>query len=167
MSIQVENIDHIGLTTNLVAAYVSNNHIQPGEIGPLIASMHAALAGLGTPVAPAAESATKLTPGQIRKSITHDALISFEDGKPYKTLKRHLTKLRLSPEAYREKWGLPRDYPIVTASYSEIRSTLAKSIGLGSQHRTVISEDVEPAEAVPEQPKRVGRPKKTETAAKA
>jgi predicted transcriptional regulator len=156
-----EAIDHIELTTNLVAAYVSNNHIQPGEIGQLIASMHAALARLCTPVAPAAESATKLTPGQIRKSTTHDALISFEDGKPYKTLKRHLTKLGLSPEAYREKWGLPRDYPMVAASYSETRSALAKSAGLGSQRKKVVSEDAEPAEAAPEKPKRAGRSKKT------
>lgn len=161
VSIEAEAVDHIELTTNLVAAYVSNNHIQPSEIGSLIASMHAALTGLGTPDTAAAAPVDKLTPGQIRKSITNDALISFEDGKSYKTLKRHLTKLGLSPEAYREKWGLPRDYPMVAASYSEQRSVLAKGAGLGSQRRKVVSEDAEPAEAVPENPKRAGRPKKT------
>jgi len=161
VSIEAEAVDHVELTTNLVAAYVSNNHIQPSEIGSLIASMHAALTGLGTPDTGAAAPVSKLTPGQIRKSITNDALISFEDGKSYKTLKRHLTKLGLSPEAYREKWGLPRDYPMVAASYSEQRSVLAKGAGLGSQRRKVVSEDAEPAEAVPENPKRAGRPKKT------
>lgn len=157
-----EAIDHIELTTNLVAAYVSNNHIQPSEIGSLIASTHAALTGLGTADTTAAAPVDRLTPGQIRKSITHDALISFEDGKSYKTLKRHLTKLGLSPEAYREKWGLPRDYPMVTARYSEMRSALAKSAGLGSLRKKVVSQDVEPAEAANEKPKRAGRSKKTE-----
>ena len=165
--IEAPAVDHIELTADIVSAYVSNNHIQPSEIGSLIASMHAALTGLGTPDTGAAAPIDKLTPGKIRKSITNDALISFEDGKGYKTLKRHLTKLGLSPEAYREKWGLPRDYPMVTASYSEQRSVLAKGAGLGSQRRKIVSEDVEPVEAVNEKPKRAGRPKKAETAAKA
>ncbi len=74
------------------------------------------------------------TPHQIRKSIQPDHLVSFEDGKSYKTLKRHLTRLGLTSDEYRQKWGLPHDYPMVAASYSERRSELARSAGLG-QHR--------------------------------
>ncbi|MFX7156016.1 MucR family transcriptional regulator, partial [Acinetobacter baumannii] len=71
----------------------------------------------------------------IRRSITADALVSFEDGKPYRTLRRHLTTRGLTPEAYRAKWGLPSDYPLVAASYSQQRSTLAQSLGLGRMRR--------------------------------
>jgi predicted transcriptional regulator len=77
----------------------------------------------------------KATPAQIRKSITRDALISFEDGKPYKTLKRHLTTFGLTIEQYRAKWGLPADYPTVAPSYSEARSAMAKALGLGQGGR--------------------------------
>jgi predicted transcriptional regulator len=77
----------------------------------------------------------KLTKTEIDRSITPDHLISFEDGKPYKTLRRHLTLFGLTPEQYRTKWGLPADYPIVSPNYSETRSQLAKSLGLGQQRR--------------------------------
>ncbi len=127
--------DFTELTTSVVAAYVANNHVQPSEIATLIASTHAALTGLGNAGATAAPAAEKLTPAQIRKSITPDALISFLDGKPYKTLKRHLTGNGMTIEQYRERFGLPRDYPTTAASYSAQRSALAKSTGLGSQRR--------------------------------
>lgn len=127
--------DHIGLTADVVAAYLSNNHVQVAELPALLANVHAAITRLGQS-APAAEpEIDRPTPGQIRRSIRPDALISFEDRKPYKTLKRHLTKLGLSADEYRAKWGLPRDYPMITASYSEQRSKLALSLGFGQRNR--------------------------------
>jgi predicted transcriptional regulator len=127
--------DYIALTADIVAAYVAHNNVQGTELPALIASTHAALAALGNQNATEALPAQKLASAQIRKSITHDALISFEDGKPYKTLRRHLTIRGITPEAYREKWGLPRDYPMTAASYSEQRSKLALSFGLGKQRK--------------------------------
>ncbi|WP_246693323.1 MucR family transcriptional regulator [Methylobacterium sp. WL2] len=125
-----------------------------------IAATHAALSGIGQDSATAAPVADKLTPAQIRKSITPDALISFEDGKSYKTLRRHLTIRGLSPEAYREKWGLPRDYPMTAVSYSEQRSKLALALGLGNQRKKASPKAAEQAETVSNKPKRAGRPRK-------
>ncbi len=121
----------IDYTINIVANYVRANHVPPAELPGLIASVHAAIAGLGQPAAPAEAASELPTPAQIRKSITQDALTSFIDGKPYKTLKRHLTSHGLDPRSYRERFGLPADYPMVAPSYAEQRSALAKSIGLG------------------------------------
>lgn len=152
-----EAIDYAELTAGLVSAYVANNSVPTAELAALIAATHTALTGLGNAGAPAAAPAAKTTPAQIRKSITHEGLISFEDGKPYKTLKRHLTALGLTPEGYREKWGLPRDYPMVAASYSETRSALAKSAGLGQQRRGAAPKITEAAETGTEKPKRAAR----------
>lgn len=163
----IEAIGYIELTVGLVSAYVANNSVPAAELATLIATTHAALAGLGGSATPATPAVAKATPAQIRKSITHGALISFEDGKPYKTLKRHLRVLGLDPEAYREKWGLPRDYPMVAASYSEARSALAKSAGLGQQSRKAVLKVAEDAEAVAKQPKRAGRPRKAKMSAEA
>ncbi|WP_238297169.1 MucR family transcriptional regulator, partial [Methylobacterium soli] len=124
----------IELAVDIVSAYLSNNHVAAGDLPALLMNVHAAVSGLSQPPA-VNEPETKATPAQIRKSITHDALISFEDGKAYKTLRRHLTIRGLSPEAYRAKHGLPADYPMTAASYSEQRSSLAKSLGLGQQRR--------------------------------
>ena len=128
-------LDLVALTADIVSAYVSNNRVPPAEMAALLSSVHAAVAGLGSSSAGVEPSPAKLTPAQIRKSITPDALISFIDGKPYKTLKRHLTGNGLTIEEYRERYGLPRHYPSVAASYSESRSTLAKSLGLGQRRR--------------------------------
>ena len=87
----IEAIGYIELTVGLVSAYVANNSVPAAELATLIATTHAALAGLGGSATPATPAVAKATPAQIRKSITHGALISFEDGKPYKTLRRHLT----------------------------------------------------------------------------
>ncbi|GEP04380.1 MucR family transcriptional regulator [Methylobacterium oxalidis] len=121
------------LAGGIVSAYVSNNSLRAAELPALITSVHAALHGLasGTPQASAVEEVPKPTPSQIRKSITPDALISFIDGKPYKTLKRHLSTHGLDPYSYRQRYGLPNDYPMVAAAYAAQRSELAKSIGLG------------------------------------
>ena len=128
----------IGLTGDLVAAYVSNNHIAAADLPALIATIHAAVTNLGTSGSnsePITLSAEKVTSAQVRKSIGPEFLISFIDGKSYKTLKRHLTAHGLTPDGYRERFGLPSDYPLVAASYSEKRSSLAKSIGLGQSHK--------------------------------
>ena len=166
-TIEPQALDYTDLTTTLVAAYVSNNHIQPSEIGALIASTHAALAGLGPASSTSAPSTEKLTPAQIRKSITPDALISFVDGKPYKTLKRHLGGAGMTIEQYRERFGLPRDYPSTAASYSAQRSALAKSLGLGNLRRRAAPKAPEPVTTVSEKPKRAGRPRKVKKAAEA
>ncbi|SFV12999.1 MULTISPECIES: MucR family transcriptional regulator, partial [unclassified Methylobacterium] len=130
-----EPVDYIALTSDIVSAYVSKNPVRPADIPGLLSGVHAALAALGQGDAASAPAVEKPTPTQIRKSITHDALISFEDGRPYKTLRRHLTIRDLTPEAYREKWGLPRDYPMTAVGYSEQRSALALSFGLGKQRK--------------------------------
>ncbi|MER2264859.1 MucR family transcriptional regulator [Methylobacterium oxalidis] len=119
----------------IVSAYVSNNSVRTADLPELITSVHAALENLGKPAASAEPQVEKLTPAQIKKSVTPDAIISFIDGKPYKTLKRHLARHGLDPHTYRQRYGLPNDYPMVTASYSEQRSALAKNLGLGQQRR--------------------------------
>ncbi len=165
-STETAGVDHISLTAEIVSAYVSKNHVQPSEIGALIATMHAALTGLGKDAAPAAPVADRLTPAQIRKSITPDALISFIDGKPYKTLKRHLTGAGVTIEEYRERFGLPADYPTTAANYSAQRSALAKNLGLGQQRRKAAPKAAERADTVSDKPKRAaGRPRKTKEGA--
>jgi predicted transcriptional regulator len=155
--------------SDIVSAYVSNNSVPISELPGLLAGVHAALAKLSAPAAPVTEAADKPTPGQIRKSVTPDALISFIDGKPYKTLKRHLSRNGLTIEQYRERFGLPRDYPSTAASYSAQRSELARSLGLGQQRRksagaaAPVPEPVE--EAAAEKPKRASRPRKAKETA--
>jgi predicted transcriptional regulator len=157
--------DFTQLAADLVSAYVSNNPVPMSEMPGLIASTHAALTELGKDRGAVTPGVQKLTPAQIRKSITHDALISFEDGKPYKTLRRHLTIRRISPEEYRAKWGLPLDYPMTAASYSE--TALAKSLGLGQQSQKAAQKATARDEAISEKPKRAGRPRKVKKAAEA
>ena len=160
-TINAQPVDFIELTADIVSAYVSKNSVRPSDMPYLLASIHSALTGLTQGSAPQAPSAEKLTPSQIRKSITPDALISFVDGKPYKTLKRHLSKSGMSIEQYRERYGLPHDYPSTAASYSETRSALAKSLGLGQQRKKAAAKGSEPAATVSDKPKRaVGRPRK-------
>src|SRR4051794_30147924 len=127
------NPEFIALAGDIVSAYVSNNSVPVTELPTLIASIHTALQGLATGAAAAvpAETVEKLSPAQIRKSVTPNALISFIDGKPYKTLKRHLTGHGLDPYSYRQRYGLPNDYPMVAANYAAQRSELARAIGLG------------------------------------
>jgi predicted transcriptional regulator len=153
-----ENANQIETVADIVAAYVSNNSVRLSDLPELIRSVHAALVGLGKPAEPAAEQVEKPTPAQIRKSVTPDALISFVDGKPYKTLKRHLTKHGLDFGAYRARYGLPADYPSTAPNYSAQRSELARSLGLGQQNRKASS-------AQSEKPKGRGRPRKNEAAA--
>lgn len=126
------------MASQIVQAYVARNHIQQAELPALLATVHETLAKIAAPVE-AAPEVERPTPAQIRKSIQPDHLVSFEDGKSYKTLKRHLTTRGLTIEQYREKWGLPHDYPSTSASYSAQRSELARSLGLGQQRRKPVA----------------------------
>ncbi|RVD68432.1 MucR family transcriptional regulator [Mesorhizobium sp. M4A.F.Ca.ET.029.04.2.1] len=120
----------IELTAEVVSAYVSNNPLPVGELPALIGQVHTALKGtMGGPVAKP-EDLKPAVP--IRKSVTPDYIISLEDGKKFKSLKRHLaTHYGLTPEEYRAKWGLSADYPMVAPNYAAARSALAKTMGLG------------------------------------
>ena len=151
--------------SDIVSAYVSNNSVPISELPAMLAGVHAALAKLAAPAVAVAETADKPTPAQIRKSVTPDALVSFIDGKPYKTLKRHLSRNGLTIEQYRERYGLPRDYPSTAASYSAQRSELARNLGLGQQRRKAAAPEAETAEEPAEKPKRVGRPRKAKESA--
>ena len=131
-----EDIDLRKLVADVAAAYFSNSHVTPTEIPAVINHIASSLSGVGAPSVeetPEEPAPAKLTPAQVRRSITRDAIISFEDNKPYKTLRRHLAVRGLTPEQYREKWGLPKDYPMVAPSYSEARSSMAKALGLGAR----------------------------------
>lgn len=130
-----KNAAMIGLTAGVVSAFVGNNAVAVTDLPGLIRIVHAALSGAEAPVLEAVEETVKPTAGQIRKSITHDALISFLDGKPYKTLKRHLTTQGLTVAEYKAKFGLPNDYPTTAPAYSEARSAMAKALGLGQGSR--------------------------------
>ena len=126
----------IELAAEMVAAFVSNNPLSKGELPALIHAVHNTLARLAArpeSVPPQIEVKTPSVP--IRKSITPDFLICLDDGKRFKSLRRHLTRLGLTPEQYREKWNLPSDYPMVAPNYSAQRSALAKQIGLGQIRR--------------------------------
>jgi predicted transcriptional regulator len=126
---------YIELTAQIVSAYVSNNSVPSGEIANLIGQVHAALRRVsgGQPAAPA-EPAKPAVP--VKRSINSEYIVCLEDGKKFKSLKRHLrTQYNMTPEQYREKWGLPADYPMVAPAYAAARSQLAKQMGLGQQRR--------------------------------
>ncbi|MET0371258.1 MAG: MucR family transcriptional regulator [Sphingobium sp.] len=124
----------ITLTSDIVAAHVSNNSVAVGDVSSLIQNVHAALAGLATPaVVPEPKQEPAVS---VRSSIKPDYIVCLEDGKKLKMLKRHLmTHYKLTPDDYRAKWGLPADYPMVAPNYAEQRRTLAKKIGLGTKRR--------------------------------
>ena len=125
----------VELTADIAAAYLSANTVPAGDLAGLIQTIHQALSGVTTGApAQAAEPAKPAVP--VKKSITPDYLISLEDGKKYKSLKRHLrTKYSMTPEDYRTKWGLPKDYPMVAPNYAKARSEMARSMGLGQGGR--------------------------------
>ncbi|MBP1181931.1 MucR family transcriptional regulator [Methylobacterium sp. PvR107] len=115
----------------LVAAYLSNNAIPRTSLPPLLESVHAALFALADSTDTVRPERREAEPSQVRQSIQRDGLISFIDGRSYKTLKRHLTAHGLTPERYRAQYGLPADYPMVAPGYAEQRSQIAKAIQLG------------------------------------
>jgi predicted transcriptional regulator len=121
------------LTADIVSAYVTKNNVQANELTALISSVHSALANVGQPQ-PAAPAKAE-PPMPWKKAIRPDGIISFEDGKSYKSMKRHLTSRGMTPAEYREKWGLPRDFPMVAPEYSAARSAMAKNLGLGQARK--------------------------------
>ena len=127
----VESAELIQLTADIVSAYVSNNNVGAGELGKLIEEVHSALQR--APVAQAEPEPQPKEPAvSIRRSVTPDYLISLEDGRKFKSLKRHLKNTyNMTPDEYRTKWGLPRDYPMVAPNYAKARSELARSMGVG------------------------------------
>jgi len=135
MSDSASGTTFIQLTAEIVSAYVSNNSVPAGDLSTLINQVHSALtrvsAGQGE------LSSEPLKPAiSVKKSITPEHIVCLEDGKKFKSLKRHLrTQYNMTPEQYREKWALPADYPMVAPNYAAARSQLAKQMGLGQQRR--------------------------------
>ena len=126
----------IELTANIVSAYLSNNPTPAGEISNLISQVHGALVRVSSGRAETAPLEPAKPAVSLKKSIAPDYLVCLEDGKRFKSLKRHLrTQYNMTPEQYREKWGLTPDYPMVAPSYAAARSQLAKQMGLGQQRR--------------------------------
>jgi len=131
---QIDVNELLTLTADIVSSHVSNNGVPVSELPQLIKQVYATLAALGKEAAPAAEKPEPAVP--VRKSVTPDYIVCLEDGKKLKMLKRHLkTAYNLTPEQYRERWGLPADYPMVAPRYAEQRRELAKKIGLGTSRR--------------------------------
>ncbi len=128
------------LTVELLSAFVANNNVRSDDLPALIASTHAALAGLSTGNAEATASSAEEFTGAVtaRKSLgSRDHIISMIDGKPYKTLKRHLSGHGLTPDTYRSRYGLPSTYPMVAPAYSEQRRDVAKRLGLGRKPKSL------------------------------
>ena len=152
--------DPIELATEIMVAFVANNAVPRADLPALFEGLHSALKRLadGGEVAPAAID-PPAPAVSIRKSVTPDYLICLDDGKQFKSLRRHLTALGLTPHQYREKWKLPADYPMVAANYHAQRSELAKKIGLGQKRRR---KDVVAASAAPQSvgKRKVGRPRR-------
>jgi predicted transcriptional regulator len=129
------NGTYIELTADIVSAYVSNNAVTANDIPGLIGQVHAALLRVSSGQNDAQPEPLKPAVS-VKKSITPDHIVCLEDGKKFKSLKRHLrTQYNLTPEQYRDKWGLPPDYPMVAPNYAAARSQLAKQMGLGQQRR--------------------------------
>lgn len=143
-----ENQELITLTADIVSAHVSNNNVPTAEVSSLIQSVFGALQALG---APQAEPQPEKPKGavSVRASIKPDYLVSMIDGKSYKMLRRHLAQHGYSPKSYRETFGLPRDYPMVAASYAEQRRALAHKIGLGRKPKAKAPAPAPAAEAAP------------------
>jgi predicted transcriptional regulator len=151
--------NYIELAADIVSAFVSNNSVPSADLPNLIASVHSALQSVGNPAPAQAE--TRYEPAvPIKKSITPDTIISLIDGKRYKSLKRHLTGHGLTPALYRERYGLPSDYPMVASAYAARRSELAKAAGLGQQRRNTAAKKADTSETLAEKPaKKRGRKK--------
>ncbi|WP_421738918.1 MucR family transcriptional regulator [Caulobacter sp.] len=127
--------DLIEMTAGIVSAYVGNNTVTTADLPALIRQVHRSLAAIGGP-AEAEAPAPREPAVPVKRSIAPDHLVCLEDGRKFKSLKRHLrTKYDMSPEEYREKWNLPKDYPMVAPNYAKARSELAKQMGLGQGGR--------------------------------
>jgi len=158
------SVDYIELAADIVSAFVSNNSVPVTELPALIASVHSTLGRLSNVATE--EKVEALTPAvSVKRSVTPDYVICLEDGKKFKSLKRHLrTRYEMTPDQYRAKWNLPSDYPMVAPNYAAARSELAKNMGLGQQRRKSRTK-VEPAETQSTKPAVRGR--RTKVAAEA
>jgi predicted transcriptional regulator len=143
-----EKSEFVEMTADIVSAYVSNSSVALADLPALISQVHRALADIATG-AQAQEAAPPATPAvPVKKSITPDYLICLEDGRKFKSLKRHLrTKYDMSPDQYRAKWGLAKDYPMVAPNYAAARSNLAKQMGLGQGGRKAAAAPAAPVKA--------------------
>ncbi len=152
-----DKLDITSLTSDIVSAYVANNTLVYEQVPDLISSVYAALNKVAVHGAePVKEELKPAVP--IKKSVTNDYIICLEDGKKFKSLKRHLrTHYDMSPEEYREKWGLSRDYPMVAPAYAAARSELAKTMGLGQRRQMEAASSVSTSKAAKGGAKR-GRP---------
>ena len=135
MADAADTTNYIGLTAEIVSAYVGHNTVAASDIPALINQVHAALQRVTS--GEAQPSSEPLKPAvSVKKSINPDFIVCLEDGKKFKSLKRHLrTQYGMTPEQYRDKWSLPGDYPMVAPNYAAARSQLAKQMGLGQQRR--------------------------------
>jgi len=132
---QSQHDELLGLTTDIVSSYLSGNNVAASEIPGIIERVYRTLAGVGAPTSPMADRPAPAVP--IKKSVTPDYIVCLEDGKKLKMLKRHLkSAYNMTPEQYRERWGLGADYPMVAPNYAEKRSKLAKNIGLGKGRKS-------------------------------
>jgi predicted transcriptional regulator len=134
---EATSANYIELAADIVSAYVSNNPVPANELASLIQEVHSALLRVTSGGGVASVSSEAPRPAiAVKKSLNSDYIICLEDGKKFKSLKRHLrTQYNMSPEEYREKWGLPPDYPMVAPNYAKARSNLAKQMGLGQQRK--------------------------------
>ncbi len=127
--------NYVELAADIVSAYVSNNSVATSDLPSLISEIHSALMRISSGVVETPSEALKPAV-PVKKSITPDYIICLDDGKKFKSLKRHLrTQYNMTPEEYRERWSLPADYPMVAPNYAQARSQLAKKMGLGQQRR--------------------------------
>jgi predicted transcriptional regulator len=182
MSESASNGDYIEITADIVSAFVSNNAVRASELPAIIEAVHTSLLKASELKTEEPVSETKAPAVPVKKSITDEFIICLEDGKKFKSLKRHLsTAYNMSPDEYRAKWGLSRDYPMVAPAYASARSSLARQMGLGRKRdealdEVVVDEIVEAApptpveepvtaEAPAEAPRKRGRPRSVKTAA--
>jgi len=142
-----------GLTAEIVSAYVANNAVQAGNLPELIASVHSAVMGLGAPSAPE-PPAPAVNP---KRSVFPDYIVSLEDGRKFKSMKRHVGLLGLTPDEYRAKWGLPRNYPMVAPNYAAARSELAKKAGFGRKPSAKLKPKAPVKQKAPAKAKRAKR----------
>ncbi len=148
--------DHLGMTTEIVAAYVSHNSVPVGELTSLLRGVYEALVSVSAGPVSAAEPEVLKPAVPIKRSIQDEFIVCLENGKRFKSLKRHLaTTYGLTPDMYRAKWGLPKDYPMVAPAYAQSRSNLARQMGLGRKSGDAQAAASEP-EAEPASPARTG-----------
>lgn len=134
MAETTDSSELLALTTEIVSSHVANNTVAVNDLPQLIQQVYAALAAIGKAPSPAGERPQPVV--SIKRSVTPDYIVCLEDGRKLKMLKRHLkTAYNMTPEGYRERWGLPPDYPMVAPNYAKQRSSLAKKIGLGTKRR--------------------------------